>query len=224
MIERMHISWNKAGLTALAGATGAAAGYQMLSGKQQDNAKVQQIPFIAPNNTTAPITPFYAPTSQEQEGSSEPAQPGQTAMEGILGILDILNIPNYAVGSLISGKSFWDKTSISESLGITDKDTSLLSWRGAAGLAADIFLDPTTYLTLGSSAAVKIGAAGGKRIALSGRGVKALAQLKNTHGAQAESMLATAMLNDPKLYGKVTCSRRHRSALMGTGDRREVRV
>lgn len=203
VIERTHINWNKAGLTALAGATGAAAGYQMLSGKQQDNAKVQQIPFIAPNNTTARITSFYAPTSQEQEESSEPAQPGQTAMEGILGILDILNIPNYAVGSLISGKSFWDKTSISESLGITDKDTSLLSWRGAAGLAADIFLDPTTYLTLGSSAAVKIGAAGGKRIALSGRGVKALAQLKNTHGVQAESMLATAMLNDPKLYSKL---------------------
>ncbi|MCG2737746.1 MAG: hypothetical protein L6282_15285 [Candidatus Methanoperedenaceae archaeon] len=125
-----------------------------------------------------------------------------TAIEGALGIIDILNIPNYAIGALISGRDFSDKTLISEALGITDKDTSLLSWRGAAGLAADIFFDPTTYLTLGGSAAVKIGAAGGKRIALSGRGVRTLAALKKTHGAEAEGMLATAMLSDPKLYKK----------------------
>jgi hypothetical protein len=154
--------------------------------------------LAADTNRTEPteaVEPLPAPPA---------AQPTltDTAIEGALGILDILNIPNYAIGALISGRDFSDKTLISEALGITDKDTSLLSWRGAAGLAADIFLDPTTYLTLGGSAAVKIGAAGGKRIALSGRGVRTLAALKKTHGTEAEGMLATAMLGDPKLYKK----------------------
>ncbi|MDP2844647.1 MAG: hypothetical protein Q8N79_01045, partial [Candidatus Methanoperedens sp.] len=40
-----------------------------------------------------------------------------TAIEGALGILDILNIPNYAIGALISGRDFSDKTLISEALG-----------------------------------------------------------------------------------------------------------
>ncbi len=144
-------------------------------------------------------------TGIESPAISPAAQPTQidAAIETALDIVDILNTVNYAIGALISGRDFSEKTLISEALGITVKDTPLLSWRGAAGLAADIFLDPLTYATFGGAAAVKIGAAGTRRIALNARGVRALAELKKTHGAEAEGMLATAMAGDPKLYGKL---------------------
>lgn len=45
--------------------------------------------------------------------------------------------------------------------------------RGTAGLAADIFLDPSTYVTLGTGAATKIGPAGARQ-AVSKKGFKAL--------------------------------------------------
>jgi len=80
-----------------------------------------------------------------------------------------------------------DRITPSMALGIQNKDTSLFSLRGAAGTVLDIAVAPTTYLSLGSGAAVKIGSVGGKgakALKLSKTGVKELATFTKKYGEE----------------------------------------
>lgn len=118
--------------------------------------------------------------------------------------LDVLNTLGYAVGGLIeSGSTITEnpldvakwkfygakwKISPSESLGVTQQDTDLFSWRGAAGLALDIALDPTTYVTFGTGGAAKALVQGTEKVALSKAGVKALGGFTAKYGAESGTM------------------------------------
>ncbi|HCJ67558.1 MAG TPA: hypothetical protein DHV62_09655 [Elusimicrobia bacterium] len=93
-------------------------------------------------------------------------------------VVDVLRTGEYAVGGLLTGKGITggikEKISPSQALGISTKETPLLSGRGLVGLAADIILDPTTYLTFGAGGAIKAITKGGKIVPLSKIGEKAL--------------------------------------------------
>lgn len=91
-------------------------------------------------------------------------------------IFDVLRTGEYAVGGLLTGKGVMggikEKISPSKALGISTEKTPLLSPRGVAGLAADIILDPTTYLTFGAGGAVKVATKTGQKVALNKAGEK----------------------------------------------------
>jgi len=91
---------------------------------------------------------------------------GKKFINVVGGVLDTLRTGEYAVGGILSGKSpitgIREKLSPSEALGIADDNTKLWSKRGLAGLAADILLDPVTYLTFGTAGVMKLVTKGGQ--------------------------------------------------------------
>ncbi|HYN44882.1 MAG TPA: hypothetical protein VER35_02685 [Candidatus Limnocylindrales bacterium] len=149
----------------------------------------------------AATSSFYSLPKEEQEANKE--QVSQALMpseeQGILGTaVDILNMDCYIEGATIlnaqamltgDAKRYdWkDRITPSMALGIQTKDTSLFSMRGAAGTVLDIAAAPTTYLSLGSGAAVKIGSVGGKgakALKLSKTGVKELSTFTKKYGEE----------------------------------------
>lgn len=104
-------------------------------------------------------------------------------------IFDVIRTSEYAAGGLLAGKGIQkgikEKISPSQALGISTKETPLLSPRGVAGLAADILLDFTTYLTFGAGGAVKIAAKTGQKVALSKVGEKILFKTVKDFGEEA---------------------------------------
>jgi len=144
---------------------------------------------------------FYSLPKEEQEANKEQVRQALMPSEeqGILAsAVDILNMDSYIEGAtilnaqaMLSGDAkrydWKDRITPSMAFGIQNKDTSLFSLRGAAGTVLDIAVAPTTYLSLGSGAAVKIGSVGGKganAVKLSKTGVKELATFTKKYGEE----------------------------------------
>lgn len=91
---------------------------------------------------------------------------GKKFMNVVGGTLDVLRTGEYAVGGILAGKGpitgVKEKISPGDALGIRKEDTKWYSDRGLAGLAADILLDPTTYLTFGTAGVMKLATKGGQ--------------------------------------------------------------
>jgi hypothetical protein len=149
----------------------------------------------------AATSSFYILPKEEQEVSKEQARQALMPSEeqGILGTaVDLLNMDSYIEGATIlnaqamfngdSKRYDWkDRITPSMALGIQNKDMSLFSLRGAAGTVLDIAVAPTTYFSLGSGAAVKIGSVGGKgakALKLSKTGVTELATFTKKYGEE----------------------------------------
>jgi len=93
----------------------------------------------------------------------------QEKEEGFLTkVLNFARTGEFAVGGIISGKGavtgIKERISPSEALGISNDDTPLFSKAGLAGLAADILLDPTTYITFGFGASAKVATSAGEKV------------------------------------------------------------
>jgi len=149
----------------------------------------------------AATSSFYSLAEEEQEANKEQVRQALMPSEeqGILGTaVDILNMDSYIEGAAIlnaqamltgdSKRYDWkDRITPSMAMGIQNRDTSLFSLRGAAGTFLDISIAPTTYLSLGSGAAVKIGSVGGKgakALKLSKTGVTELATFTKKYGEE----------------------------------------
>jgi len=126
-----------------------------------------EAPFGEGGTNSAVQRALEAGYSVPQEGGIHlPDEEGSSGALGILeSVLNVLRTGEYAIGGMLAGKSpmagIEEKISPSEALGITDEETTLWSIRGIAGLATDILLDPTTYLTFGAGSAIKIATKGG---------------------------------------------------------------
>lgn len=104
-------------------------------------------------------------------------------------ILDFLNTGAYATGGLISGKGIKagvkEKILPSEALNIKNK---------VGGLAVDILLDPTTYLTFGYGSGAKVATQAGSKI-LNKTGTKLLKKAVSQFGEEAgRRMVANTVL------------------------------
>jgi len=149
----------------------------------------------------AATSSLYSLPEEEQEANKEQVRQALMPSEeqGILAsAVDILNMDSYIEGAAIlnahalligdSKRYDWkDRITPSMALGIQNKETSLFSLRGAAGTFLDISVAPTTYLSLGSGAAVKIGSVGGKgakALKLSKTGVKEISTFTKKYGEE----------------------------------------
>jgi|GEM_PF-1861425 len=133
-------------------------------------------------------------------------------------VMDKLQTFSYAEGGLIKSAQTvyenpadWDKWKFygyqwkmtpADVLGVYDPNDPI-SLRTVAGLGIDIGLDPLTYLTLGNSAAVKIGSTGLGRIALNPKGIRTLKKLSDVHGEKNAEQIFSDMLTDPKFRKQV---------------------
>ncbi|MFZ3169244.1 MAG: hypothetical protein WA130_16650 [Candidatus Methanoperedens sp.] len=133
-------------------------------------------------------------------------------------VMDKLQTFSYAEGGLIKSAQTvidnpdnWNewkfygyqwKMTPADVLGVYDPDDPI-SLRTVAGLGIDIGLDPMTYLTLGNSAAVKIGSTGLGRVALNPKGIKTLKKLSDVHGEKNAEQIFSDMLVDPKFRKQV---------------------
>ena len=106
----------------------------------------------------------------EQYGYEVPKEKGWSLLDKkflhtLSGVLDVLRTGEYAVGGILAGKTPFagikEKISPSEALGIKTDETKLWSKKGLTGLAVDIFLDPTTYLSFGTAGTMKLVTKGG---------------------------------------------------------------
>ncbi len=109
-----------------------------------------------PNLATVPGLMLAA----EQSGVELPKEATETGKRSTLQkVLDVLNTGGYAVGGLISGKGIKagikEKILPSEALNIENP---------ILGFAADVLLDPTTYITFGYGGGAKLAAKGGSVI------------------------------------------------------------
>ncbi len=141
---------------------------------------------------------FGLPPEEQEAGREQVREALKPSEEqGVLGtFVDAVSMDSYLEGAAIMNaravltgdtrRYGWkDRITPSIALGIQDKETSLFSWRGAAGTALDIAVAPTTYLSFGSGAAVKIGSVGGKgakALKLSNKGVKELKTFTKKYG------------------------------------------
>jgi len=123
------------------------------------------------------------------QGLNVPKQEAKTST--LQKILDILNTGAYATGGLISGKGI--KTGVkekilpSEALGIKNK---------LGGLATDILLDPTTYLTFGYGSGAKVATQAGAKV-LNKAGTKLLKKAVTQFGEESgRKMVANALLRE----------------------------
>lgn len=113
-------------------------------------------------------------------------------------MFDVLRTAEYAMGGIISGKGIVEgvkqRVSPSQALGVTNGFVSLLT---------DIFLDPTTYLTMGTGGALKLTTKAGASIALTKSGSKAFFKLSKKVGAvNARKQFAEIALRNPDYINK----------------------
>ena len=113
-------------------------------------------------------------------------------------MFDVLRTAEYAMGGIISGKGIVEgvkqRVSPSQALGVTNGFVSLLT---------DIFLDPTTYLTMGTGGALKLTTKAGASIALTKSGSNAFFKLSKKVGAvNARKQFAEIALRNPDYINK----------------------
>ncbi len=160
--------------TGVAGGVGGAAGYALATSRSEGAVSEES-------------------GERVREALKPPEEPGvlETAV-------DVLSTDSYLEGAALMNLKAWltgdkktygwgDKITPSIALGIQEKDTSLFSLRGLAGTALDIVVAPSTYLSLGTGAAVKIGSVGGKgakALKLSKKGVKELRGFTERYGEE----------------------------------------
>ncbi|KUK49708.1 MAG: Anaerobic ribonucleoside-triphosphate reductase [Parcubacteria bacterium 32_520] len=113
-------------------------------------------------------------------------------------LLDIVRTGEYAAGGVLSGvgvkKGIKQKISPSDALGITNTATRLI---------ADIFLDPTTYLTFGAGGGVKITTKTGVSITLTKAGTREFVSLSKKIGAEkARKEFAEILVRNPNYIDK----------------------
>lgn len=119
----------------------------------------------------------------------------ESAKKGLIKTLDIISRPTYASASAvknvmdddpnttfggglksgITGKTKWTYTDVLEEGGWKPETKAGKIAKGISGFALDVLLDPTTYITLGAGAGVKVGVAGATKT-LSKEGAKLLAK------------------------------------------------
>lgn len=113
-------------------------------------------------------------------------------------LLDIVRTGEYAAGGILSGvgikKGIKQKISPSDALGITNTATRLI---------ADIFLDPTTYLTFGAGGGAKIATKTGASITLTKAGTREFVSLSKKIGAEkARKEFAEILVRNPNYIDK----------------------
>lgn len=120
----------------------------------------------------------------------------ETRKEGLITkIGNFLSTGGFAVGGLISGKGITrgikEKISPSEALGFTKlkpKTTIGKVAKFAASLGVDVLLDPTTYLTFGTGAGVKIATSSGAKV-LTRKGTRLLGELAEKRAIGIQEIL-----------------------------------
>lgn len=149
---------------------------------------------------TATASLLSVPPEEQDAGREQIREALEPSEEpGILGtFVDVVSMDSYLEGAaimnaraLLTGDTrrygWEDRITPSIALGIQDKDTDFFSLQGLAGTALDIAVAPTTYLSFGSGAAVKIGSVGGKGakgLKLSNKGVKELKSFTEKYGKE----------------------------------------
>lgn len=113
-------------------------------------------------------------------------------------VFNVLRTGEFAVGGLLSGVSpiegIKKKLSPSDALGLTN---------GLQRLATDIFLDPTTYITLGAGGGAKIATRAGKSVILNKSGTKAFTELSKKIGStEARKEFANVIIKNPEYIDK----------------------
>ena len=113
-------------------------------------------------------------------------------------LFDIVRTGEYAAGGILSGvgikKGIKQKISPSDALGITNTATRLI---------ADIFLDPTTYLTFGAGGGAKIATKTGASITLTKAGTREFVSLSKKIGAEkARKEFAEILVRNPNYIDK----------------------
>lgn len=166
---------------------------------------------------------FSLPQEEQEAGREQVREALKPSEEqGILGtFVDVVSMDSYLEGAAIMNaramltgdarRYGWeDRITPSIALGIQDKDTSLFSLQGLAGTALDIAIAPTTYLSFGSGAAVKIGSIGGKgakAMKLSKKGVKELKTFTEKYGGEMGTLeFAHHIEQNPAFQKKVLAS------------------
>jgi len=166
-------------------------------------------------NMTFPVrAPVVGEEQQTAMGAGSETTPGH-APEGeksFLGkVFDVLQTGSYLEGaaitgaqSLLAGKGLeyeWGTTP-SEALGLKSKDEGMFdSWSGFFGTGMDILVDPTTYLSIGTGTAAKVGVKEGVTIALNPKGLKAMQEFtkealaKGISKKEAEAMFTDTLTN-----------------------------
>lgn len=150
--------------------------------------------------TAATASLFSLPPEEQEAGREQVREALKPSEEqGILGtFVDVVSMDSYLEGAaimnaraILTGETrrygWEDRITPSIALGIQDKDTDFFSLQGLAGTALDIAVAPTTYLSFGSGAAVKIGSVGGKgakALKLSKKGVKELKTFTEKYGKE----------------------------------------
>lgn len=123
---------------------------------------------------------------------------------GVLGKLsDILSTGGYAVGGIISGEGviggIRKKILPSDAIGISKlqpKTAIGKVGKFVASLGADILLDPTTYLTFGAGAGVKVTTKTGEKV-LSKYGAKVLGEMSEKKAYEISGLLKSKGINRP---------------------------
>lgn len=140
-----------------------------------------------------PVKPTGPVETLEEYGYEIPKEKGWSLLgrkfvNVLTGVLDVLRTGEFMVGGILAGKSpitgIKEKISPSEALGMRDEETKFWSKKGLTGLAADILLDPVTYLTFGAGGALKLSTKGGQ-VLLNKTGQKLMRQMIEKGASEA---------------------------------------
>lgn len=146
--------------------------------------------------------PVKEPDVLEEYGYEVPKEKGWSLLGSkftnvLGGVLNVLRTGEYAIGGILSGKSpitgIKEKISPSTALGLRDEETKFWSERGIAGLAADILLDPFTYLSFGAGGALKLSTKGGQ-VLINKTGQKLLKTIVGKGASEAAARRTVAKL------------------------------
>nr|WAI02733.1 MAG: hypothetical protein OI719_00570 [Candidatus Methanoperedens sp.] len=173
-------------------------------------------PRVYPNVTSPVRMPMVGDgqpeTAMGVEAGTTSAASGTKEEKSFLGkVFDVLQTASYLEGAAITGAQSLQKgngleyewgITPSEALGLKSKEEGMFdSWAGFFGSAMDIVVDPTTYISLGTGTAAKVGTKAGVEIALNPKGLAALtkfaeeAAAKGISKKEAESIFADTLLN-----------------------------
>ena len=173
-------------------------------------------PRVYPNVTSPVRMPMVGDgqpeTAMGVEAGTTSAASGAKEEKSFLGkVFDVLQTASYLEGAAITGAQSLQKgngleyewgITPSEALGLKSKGEGMFdSWAGFFGSAMDIVVDPTTYISLGTGTAAKVGTKAGVEIALNPKGLAALtkfaeeAAAKGISKKEAESIFADTLLN-----------------------------